>query len=159
MRTTKALIRLRGCTGWSAPVLFAYGITGFLMTWLIYVYQRNLENLDTLNNGCNYSTIWTTVMFLSFWTDRPGQSIRVYTVCNSLCIFWMHYCKENPPCSTFRVITANFQVSKILGFLWYAVFNTVCYSVSIFLNHYCMVKLQFPKFRILTAIFRVSKFF
>ena len=27
--TTKALIRLRGCTGWSAPLLFAYGINRF----------------------------------------------------------------------------------------------------------------------------------
>ena len=32
--TTKALIRLRRCAGWSAPLLFAYGITGFLMTRL-----------------------------------------------------------------------------------------------------------------------------
>ena len=32
-RTTKLLIRLRD---WSAPLLFAYGKTGFLMTWLIY---------------------------------------------------------------------------------------------------------------------------
>ena len=31
-RTTKALIRLRGCAGWSAPLLFAYGKTSFLMT-------------------------------------------------------------------------------------------------------------------------------
>ena len=28
-RTTKALIRLLGCAGWSAPLLFAYGIKGF----------------------------------------------------------------------------------------------------------------------------------
>ena len=28
-RTTKALIRLRGCAGWSAPLLFAYGIKRF----------------------------------------------------------------------------------------------------------------------------------
>ena len=28
-RTTKALIRLRGRTGWSAPLLFAYGINSF----------------------------------------------------------------------------------------------------------------------------------
>ena len=34
-QTTKALIRLHGCAGWSAPLLFAYGITGFLMMWLI----------------------------------------------------------------------------------------------------------------------------
>ena len=26
-RTTKALIRLRGCAGWSAPLLFPYGIS------------------------------------------------------------------------------------------------------------------------------------
>ena len=31
----KVLIWLRGCTGWSAPLLFAYGKTGFLMMWLI----------------------------------------------------------------------------------------------------------------------------
>ena len=28
-RTTKALIRLRGCAGWSAPLLFAYGKSRF----------------------------------------------------------------------------------------------------------------------------------
>ena len=61
-----------------------------------------------------------TVMFLSFRTDSSGQTvqtqirlIKVYTVCNSLCIFWM----ETPSCSTFKVITANFRVSEILGFL------------------------------------------
>ena len=31
-QTRKALIRLRGCAGWSAPLLFANGITGFHMT-------------------------------------------------------------------------------------------------------------------------------
>ena len=46
-----------------------------------------------------------TVIFLSFRTDSSGQT--VYTVCNSFCIFWMHYCKETPSCSTFRVITTN----------------------------------------------------
>ena len=58
--------------------------------------------------------IVAAVIFLSFRTDRSGQ-----TVCNSLCIFWMHYSKENPFCSTFRVITANFWVSEILGSLRY----------------------------------------
>ena len=37
---------------------------------------------------------------------------RVYTVCNSLCIFWMHYSKQKLSCSTFRVVTANFRVSE-----------------------------------------------
>ena len=67
-----------------------------------------------------------TVMFLSFRTDRSGQTvqthirsslIRVYTVCTSLCIVWMHHSKETPSCSTFRVITINFWVSEILRFL------------------------------------------
>ena len=31
----------------------------------------------------------------------------------------MHYSKEYPSCSTFRVITANFRVSEMLGFLRY----------------------------------------
>ena len=39
--------------------------------------------------------------------------IRVYTVCSSLCIFWMHYSKKTPSCSTFRVITINFPNPKI----------------------------------------------
>ena len=46
--------------------------------------------------------------------------IRVCTVCNTLCIFWKHYSKEKPSCSTLRVTTANFRVSKILEFLWYS---------------------------------------
>ena len=33
-RTRKALIILRGCAGWSAPLLFAFGKTGFTVTWL-----------------------------------------------------------------------------------------------------------------------------
>ena len=32
---TKVLIRLHRCTGWSAPLLFAYVINGFVMTRLI----------------------------------------------------------------------------------------------------------------------------
>ena len=31
-RTTKVLIRLRGCAGWSAPLLFAYGIN-HIFSW------------------------------------------------------------------------------------------------------------------------------
>ena len=80
-----------------------------------------------------YQNVYT-VMFLSFWTDWSGQTvqtqIRVYTVCNSFCIFWMHYSKETPSCSHFRVITINFRVSEILGFLWYFTFRGVlCISI------------------------------
>ena len=64
--------------------------TGFLLTWLIYKQHNKRSSL-----------------------------IRVYTVCNSLCIFGMHYSKEKPSCSTFRLITANFRVSEILGIVRY----------------------------------------
>ena len=59
-----------------------------------------------------------TVKILSFRTDRPGQTvqtrirlllIRVYTVCHSACTFRMHYSMAKPPCSNFRIITANFS--------------------------------------------------
>ena len=55
-------------------------------------------------------------MVLSFRTDRSGQTvqnhirmIRVYTVCNSVRVFWMHYSVVKPPCSNFRMINANFS--------------------------------------------------
>ena len=64
-------------------------------------------------------------MLLSFRTDRSGQTvqrsslIRICTVCNSGYIFWVHISSVKPSCSKFRVITANFRVSEILGFLRY----------------------------------------
>ena len=45
--------------------------------------------------------------------DRSSL-IRVYTVCNSVCIFWMHDSKVEPHCSNFRISTAVFRVSKFL---------------------------------------------
>ena len=44
-RTTKALIRLRGCAGWSAPLLFAYVIRKF---------SHDVAQLVILNNDCAY---------------------------------------------------------------------------------------------------------
>ena len=48
-RTTKALIRLRGCTVWSAPLLFAYGKAGFLMTWLNYTRTTGFINMPLVS--------------------------------------------------------------------------------------------------------------
>ena len=42
----------------------------------------------------------------------------------------MHYPKETPSCSTFRVIKINFRVSEILGFLRYAWFDGFSYHGS-----------------------------
>ena len=75
-----------------------------------------------------------TVMTLKFWTDRSGQTvqtriklllrkslIRVYTVCHSVSIFLTHQSIVKPPCSNFRVITANVSGVSILGFLQYII--------------------------------------
>ena len=76
----------------------------------------------------NTVAMWTngsvnTVMILNFRTDRPEQTvqtqIRVYTVCNSVCIFWTHYTKVKQLCTNFRVITAKFSVFKFLELLQY----------------------------------------
>ena len=57
-RTTKALIRLRGCAGWSAPLLFAYDIRHvslwpgsyvyFLMHWWVWNPSRGPNNVYVL---------------------------------------------------------------------------------------------------------------
>ena len=78
-------------------------------------------------------------MILSFQTDRPGQTVQtqkleeqsdqgimVYTVCNSVCIFWMHYSKVQPTCSTFRVFIANVSGSQFWGFLRYISLSQAC---------------------------------
>ena len=56
--------------------------------------------------------------------------IRVYTVCKSLCIFWMHYSKETPFCSTFRVIGVRhfriFTVHVIWAASWQNQQNGMC---------------------------------
>ena len=62
------------------------------------------------------------IIFLSFGQKGLGKQcrprsecfwrsslIRVYTVCHSICTFWTHYSVVEPPCSNFRVITANFS--------------------------------------------------
>ena len=82
-----------------------------------------------------------TVIFLSYRSGQTVQTqigrllIRVYTVCNSLCIFWMHYSKEMPSCSTFRVITIIFYViCQKIKFLLYNKFLFYIHVFSSVLN-------------------------
>ena len=49
------------------------------------------------------------------WSDWADA---LYTVCNSVCIFWSHYSMEEPHCLNFRIITAFFWVSEYLVALW-----------------------------------------
>ena len=68
-------------------------------------------------------------MILSFRTDGSWQTvqtqiwIRVYTICNSVCIFWTHDSKVEPHCSNFRISTAVFRVSEYLGVLRYLIWS------------------------------------
>ena len=82
--------------------------------------------------GLMWNVSRITVMFLSFRTDGlwansvdPDQTapslIRVYTVCHSICTFWTHYFIVEPPCSNFRVSTANclgVQNARIFTVRW-----------------------------------------
>ena len=45
-------------------------------------------------------------MFLSFRMDGLWAGCS-RAVCHSICTFWTHYSTVEPPCSNFRVITAN----------------------------------------------------
>ena len=42
--------------------------------------------------------------------------IGVYSVCHSICIFWMHYSTEKPPCSNFSVISKSFSCPNVVNF-------------------------------------------
>ena len=109
-------------------------------------------------------------MVLSFRTDRSSL-IMVYTVCQSVCIFWTHYSVVEPHCWNFRITTANFWESEYLGifskFLDRQVWSnrrslirvyTVCHSICIFWTHYSIVKQYCSNFRKITAIFCMSKY-
>ena len=105
-----------------APISCLEQTTGLFLTLLnsqIFSYQTSTVIFSKWR-------ILSTVIFLSFRTDRSGQTvqtqirlllesslIRVYAVCNSGCIFWVHYSSIKPSCSNFRVITANFLGVRI----------------------------------------------
>ena len=73
-----------------------------------------IYDLTLLKAMHKHLLLLATVMILSFRTDRSGQTVQtqirllLYTVYNSVCIFWMHYSMVKPSCSNFRVITTNF---------------------------------------------------
>ena len=94
------------------------------------------------------------VMILSFRTDRSRQTvqtqislIRVYIVCNSLCIFWVHHSTVNRPCSNLRVITANFSGVQI-----FRIFTVHCWNFRAITADFSSV----PIFRIFTATWSVN---
>ena len=64
--------------------------------------------------------------------DQTAPSlIRFYTVCHSVCIFWMHNLNVKQPCSNFRVITANFPSVQIFWIFMVLVLRYIRESLSI----------------------------
>ena len=78
--------------------------------WLVVLRLNVPVNNFSVMSGRSDRQVWAN-------SADPGQTrsslIRAFTVCNSLCIFWMHYSKETPSYSTFRVITTNFLGVRI----------------------------------------------
>ena len=68
--------------------------------------------------------------------------IAVYTVCQSVCIFWTHFCTVKPHCSNLRIITAIFLYSFFCRIFTvnYDFFFCLCSSVANL--SYC----KFPKY-------------
>ena len=126
---------------WSSVLAYVYGVP-FYYLFPIYVSPKfifgypNISWLSDIHNSIfghpkmnnGYPkihpiyTVVSSVMILSFRTDMPGQTvqtqirlllIRVYTVCHSFCVVWIHYSMVEPHSSNFRVITTNFLGVRI----------------------------------------------
>ena len=87
--------------------------------WAFHIFcYRHFPKFSDRQVWANSADPYQTAPWGAVWS---GSTLFAKTVCNSLCIFWMHYSKEKPSCSTYRVITANFRMSEALGFLQYPV--------------------------------------
>ena len=56
--------------------------------------------------------------------------IRVYTVSNTGCIFWVHYYSVKPSCSNFRVITAIFWDVRIFR-IFTVMYVLICFLLRL----------------------------
>ena len=109
-RTTKVLIRLRRCAGWSASLLFAYCINRFSHE-VAHIYPEHLYHKDPK---------FSDRQFCLGKPSRPRSVcawrislISVCIVCHSASIFWTRFCAVKPYCSNFRISTALFFRRRI----------------------------------------------
>ena len=93
--------------------LFSYGIGGKTLK-----IDRFFCLLQTTTNCCK--VFGQTGLGKQCRPRSDCSLIRVYTVCSSLCIFWMHYSKEKPSLSTLRVITTH-----LLGVRIFKIFTCI----------------------------------
>ena len=76
------LIRLCGCAGWSVPLLFAYGIKNFLMTWLKW-YIYNIRYYMLILFPLDVFLWWGT--YRSHLTSGPRANRRPWIQYTSPC--------------------------------------------------------------------------
>ena len=75
--------------------------------------------------------------------------VRVYTVCHSLCIIWVHYSLVKPHCFIFRIIkTAILLMSEFLDFygLFACVLRSSCFKIPTIGSRGCMTQSAFIAF-------------
>ena len=92
-QTTKALIKLHRCAGWSASLLFAYSINRFShVTWLKYI-STSLQHFS-LQHGFGYNraqgwTLWVSYSYINHtshdMTKHVFRSFRARKAQTSLC--------------------------------------------------------------------------
>ena len=94
---------------------------------LVFILPNVCLVIEKAYSAENLSNRCCTVMFLNFWTDRSGQTVQTQIRSTMFAIppasFECITLKKKTSCLTFRVITANFQVCEILGFLRYYIFR------------------------------------
>ena len=114
MSWTSITCSIMSWTSITCPIMSWTSITCPIMHYIIF------KTCDLCLGRCLFRYVGS-VMFLSFRTDRSGQTVQTQIrllldqslhCLQFLCIFWMHYSKETPSCSTFRMITGvrNFTV-------------------------------------------------
>ena len=92
--------------------------------------------------------IWANSAHPDQTASRGAVWSKVYNVCHTVRIFWIHYSVVKCYCSNFRIITAFFSGAQILKI----------FTVFTILLHCAVVKPHCSKFRTIRAIFGVSMF-
>ena len=117
-RKTKALIRLRGCTGWSAPLLFAYGINRFShdVAHLIWDEHERDDTLLICQDGLTETN-------MSSVTSSSATSVLTTARNSRLKATDIHILEFEPECCYFFLYFYHysfyaFQTRLVIAFTW-----------------------------------------
>ena len=130
VRPAKAQISLGIRLVWSESLLFAWRKLGSLATYWAHCEdwadaQADLSLRSALRSFCWFchktAYIYDTIMILSFWTDRSGQTVWLRSDCSSGSTLFAHFiCNFLMHCSMIKQplqILAIFRLPEVLGFL------------------------------------------